>query len=112
MDPQNPPKESFQVTGTKDEGSDYLVGPGTSSPNENWIGHGQANPTFDNDGLQKHYEPIDAYEGKHRYDPKAIWSVEAEKALVRKVKFHLLLLFTQIFVSSLIMIEICGYARF
>jgi len=31
------------------------------------------------------YEPIAAYEGRHRYDPTAEWSEEEEKALVKKV---------------------------
>lgn len=31
------------------------------------------------------YEPIDKYEGRHRFDPSATWSIEEEKKLVRKV---------------------------
>ena len=38
------------------------------------------------DGLLHHYAPIDTYEGKHRYDPKARWSEEEEKKLIRIVK--------------------------
>ena len=37
------------------------------------------------DEYLSHYAPIDTYEGKHRYDPKAQWSLEEEKRLVRKV---------------------------
>lgn len=85
-------KEPFRVTSTKNDVSDSLVMSRLPSPAESWEGHGQANPTFDNHGLQKHYIPIDTYEGKHRFDPRATWSVEEEKRLVRKVMFHLLLL--------------------
>ena len=31
------------------------------------------------------YEPIEKYEGRHRFDPRATWSVEEERKLVRKV---------------------------
>ena len=31
------------------------------------------------------YVPIDNYEGRHRYDPKAEWTPEEEKRLIRKV---------------------------
>jgi hypothetical protein len=31
------------------------------------------------------YEPIEKYEGKHRFDPSATWSIEEETKLVRKV---------------------------
>ncbi|CAG9985038.1 unnamed protein product [Clonostachys byssicola] len=32
-----------------------------------------------------HYEPIPEYEGRHRYDPKAEWTPQEEKKLVRKL---------------------------
>ena len=31
------------------------------------------------------YEPIDSYEGRHRFDPHATWSQEEERKLVRRV---------------------------
>lgn len=31
------------------------------------------------------YEPIPEYEGRHRYDPKAEWTEEEEKALLKRV---------------------------
>ena len=34
--------------------------------------------------LEQHYAPIDTYEGKHRYDPKARWTEGEEKSLIRK----------------------------
>lgn len=41
--------------------------------------------TFDNDSLEDFYKPIDAYEGKHRYDPKFQWEKKEETRVVRKV---------------------------
>lgn len=40
----------------------------------------------DEDSLQKYYVPIDTYEGKHRFDPKARWTEIEEKKLIRKVR--------------------------
>lgn len=40
---------------------------------------------FETAGLETHYEPIDSYEGKHRYDPEFKWTEEEEKKVVRKV---------------------------
>ena len=31
------------------------------------------------------YEPIEKYEGRHRFDPRASWSDEEERKLVRRV---------------------------
>lgn len=36
-------------------------------------------------GSLEFYEPIDGYEGKHRYDPSAEWIEKEEKTLIRKV---------------------------
>ena len=49
---------------------------------------GQANAVEDGD-LRKFYEPIAAYEGRHRYDPKAQWTPQEEKRLVRRVRISL-----------------------
>ncbi|KAL1406737.1 hypothetical protein Q8F55_006141 [Vanrija albida] len=38
--------------------------------------------------LTQFYEPPDSYESKHRWDPKATWSKEEEKKLVRKLDFR------------------------
>lgn len=35
--------------------------------------------------LEKYYVPIDTYEGRHRYDPKATWTTDEEKALIRRL---------------------------
>lgn len=37
----------------------------------------------------KAYEPIQEYEGRHRYDPKAQWTEEEEKKLVRKLDYRI-----------------------
>ena len=39
----------------------------------------------EDDKIRRFYEPIDSYEGKHRYDPEAYWAEEEERKLVRKV---------------------------
>lgn len=39
--------------------------------------------------LQKYYAPIDTYEGRHRYDPKAKWAPEEEKRLVRRLDWRI-----------------------
>ena len=39
--------------------------------------------------LQKYYAPIDNYEGRHRYDPKAKWTPEEEKRLVRRLDWRI-----------------------
>ncbi|KAL8722092.1 MAG: hypothetical protein Q9225_001336 [Loekoesia sp. 1 TL-2023] len=36
-------------------------------------------------GLEKYYVPIDTYEGRHRYDPKATWSEAEERALIQRL---------------------------
>lgn len=41
--------------------------------------------TFANGGQTRFYRPIDNYEGFHRFDPKAEWSKNEEKKIVRKV---------------------------
>ena len=33
----------------------------------------------------EYYEPIEKYEGRHRFDPHATWSDEEERKLVRRV---------------------------
>ena len=40
---------------------------------------------IDETSLEKYYVPIDTYEGRHRYDPKATWTHAEEKALIRKL---------------------------
>ena len=50
---------------------------------------GRLKPAFvskdDELSLDKYYAPIDSYEGRHRYDPKATWSQAEEKALIRRL---------------------------
>jgi hypothetical protein len=40
---------------------------------------------FDDSGAAQFYQPIEKYEGAHRFDPNATWSAEEEKTLVRCV---------------------------
>ena len=45
---------------------------------------------FDNDSensLEGFYQPIDKYEGRHRYDPYFEWEPQEEKKLVRRVSY-------------------------
>ena len=40
----------------------------------------------EDDDLRKFYEPIETYEGRHRYDPTAQWTTQEERTLVRRVR--------------------------
>jgi hypothetical protein len=40
-------------------------------------------------GDTRYYEPIDSYEGKHRWDPKADWTDKEEKHVVRKLDMRI-----------------------
>jgi hypothetical protein len=40
---------------------------------------------FDDSGAAQFYQPIEKYEGAHRFDPNATWTAVEEKALVRTV---------------------------
>lgn len=42
--------------------------------------------TREGSSLERFYEPIDAYEGRHRYNPKAQWSKGEEQILIRRVR--------------------------
>lgn len=44
------------------------------------------NKTFDNDeSLGAFYEPIESYEGRHRWDPEFQWEEKEERRVVRRV---------------------------
>ena len=45
--------------------------------------------TFATGGHVRYYEPIDAYEGKHRWDPKAEWTEQEERKIVRKLDLRI-----------------------
>ena len=45
--------------------------------------------TFSNSSDDSFYAPIDAYEGKHRYDPKFTWETTDEKRLIRKLDWKI-----------------------
>ncbi len=40
---------------------------------------------FDDSGAAQFYQPIEKYEGAHRFDPNATWTPAEEKALVKTV---------------------------
>ena len=39
--------------------------------------------------LEKYYAPMDTYEGRHRYNPKARWTPTEEKRLVRHLDWRI-----------------------
>ncbi len=51
---------------------------------------GAANNThgsvFNDSRAAQFYQPIEKYEGKHRFDPNATWTAEEEQKLVRTVR--------------------------
>jgi hypothetical protein len=55
---------------------------GTSSVESLRLSEGEV---FAGGGLASSYEPIEKYEGRHRYDPTAQWTEAEEKKLVRRV---------------------------
>ncbi|KAJ6600415.1 major facilitator superfamily domain-containing protein [Mycena vulgaris] len=46
---------------------------------------------FDDPVLASFYTPPDSYEGKHRWDPHAVWTAEEEAAIVRKIDVRIML---------------------
>lgn len=48
-------------------------------------GRGNVNTTFERFGKALHHQPVERYEGSHRYDPQFEWEPKEEKKLVRKV---------------------------
>ena len=61
---------------------------GTHLSDEEFVGEFSKPEIVKNDdevSLDKYYVPIDTYEGRHRYDPKATWSKEEERSLIRKL---------------------------
>ncbi|KAJ7832250.1 major facilitator superfamily domain-containing protein [Mycena olivaceomarginata] len=46
---------------------------------------------FDDPILASFYTPPDSYEGKHRWDPHAVWTAEEEAAIVRKIDVRIML---------------------
>lgn len=44
---------------------------------------------FATGGDARYYEPIDSYEGKHRWDPSAEWTEAEEKRIVRKLDWKI-----------------------
>lgn len=42
---------------------------------------------FDDSSAAQFYEPPEKYEGRHRFDPKATWTPDEERRLVRAVRY-------------------------
>ncbi|KZF20922.1 putative transporter [Xylona heveae TC161] len=51
--------------------------------------NGAKGGAFDTKGVEHLYEPIDTYEGKHRWDPEFEWEPQEEKKLVRKIDLRI-----------------------
>lgn len=49
------------------------------------VSKGGSDPKAEERSLESFYVPIDTYEGRHRYDPKATWSQAEETSLIRKL---------------------------
>lgn len=47
---------------------------------------------FDDSRAAEFYQPVEKYEGKHRFDPTATWTPEEERKLVRTVSVFLAML--------------------
>ena len=48
-------------------------------------GNNSDGTVFSDSRVAEFYEPIEKYEGRHRFDPRATWSDEEERKLVRRV---------------------------
>ena len=67
-----------------------LTDPETSGPNLAVDDQGKLNDTGTVEAsLGRYYAPIDTYEGRHRYNPKATWTLEEEKRLVRRLDWRI-----------------------
>ncbi|KAF9737858.1 hypothetical protein PMIN06_004306 [Paraphaeosphaeria minitans] len=57
-----------------------------SSDNASEAEHQTTGATFSGAGLKaRFYEPMNQYEGKHRYDPDFVWEPEEERKVVRRI---------------------------
>ncbi|KAB5589066.1 MFS transporter [Ceratobasidium theobromae] len=75
-------KKSSPLEQNKSLGYEDVESPGVVSRE----GH-----VFDNPDLGKYFIPIQEYEGRHRFNPKATWTEAEERSLVRKVDKRILL---------------------
>jgi hypothetical protein len=68
--------------------SSPLISPDSKRNDDNFDDEDEASlkpSTFQTDGLETFYKPIEGYEGAHRYDPEYTWSSAEEGKVVRKV---------------------------
>lgn len=61
------------------------------------------NPFADPD-LAVYLEPIKEYEGYHRFDPKATWTEQEERRIVRKIDFRIMVRITSVSVQASVLI--------
>jgi hypothetical protein len=82
------------LRGQPDQGAafSYRSGPISASESSSEVIHidkdlkdGELDVARARTDLQRHYAPIEAYEGRHRYDPTVQWTEKEEKTLVRRV---------------------------
>ncbi len=69
--------------------SDSVATSNSGSVNENVEASGTSNvhgSVFNDSGAAQFYQPIEKYEGRHRFDPKATWTDEEERKLIRTVQ--------------------------
>ena len=51
---------------------------------------GLEDSVFDDPNLAEYYKPREDYEGFHRFDPRAVWTAQEEKVLVRKIDWRIM----------------------
>lgn len=94
--PNSPPTSAQPGAAIPDvakEDVDFLPSASTSATELSTTGQKRGGATFVTTGLKTGlYEPIDTYEGKHRYDPKFDWEPEEERKVVRKVRREFIVL--------------------
>ncbi|EJT97231.1 MFS general substrate transporter [Dacryopinax primogenitus] len=86
MDPLN---EIAAVSPMEDDKVDIEAQPTDSSASSFKNGSADPNPFLDAD-LAPYLEPIKQYEGYHRFDPKATWTQDEEKRIVRKIDLRIM----------------------
>ena len=74
----------------KDQSSTFAGFPLTHADTSEENFHGKSlktelAPDGHDTSLERFYVPIDSFEGRHRYDPKATWTQEEETALIRRL---------------------------
>ncbi|KAM0792918.1 hypothetical protein ACM66B_002678 [Microbotryomycetes sp. NB124-2] len=82
VDPQHVKRDPEDTASATEESDASLK---SADDSESWF----APSVFDDDKLAKYYEPPDHWESKHRFDPKARWTQEEDRAVLRKMDIKL-----------------------